>query len=80
MKLWMVVYIFNNVAMTVGPLPYDMPKCEVRRLVRQEETDAMFRAGLKLPKVEGDDREVTQADITMACVQSETRPTGDSRP
>lgn len=79
MKLWMVVYIFNEVAMSVGPLPYDMVECEQRRLVKQEETDAMFRAGLKLPKIDGDNREVTQADITTVCITSETRPVGSRK-
>jgi hypothetical protein len=74
-KLWIVVYIFGKVAMSVGPLPYDKIECEQRRLVKQEEVDAIFRTGIKLPKVQGDDREVTQADVRIACTESQERPT-----
>lgn len=93
MKLWLVVYIFNEVAMSVGPLPYDRITCDVRRLVKQEEVDAIFRGDGKLPEryvdaiFRGYDgklperdalgREVTRGDFRIACIESEERPRGN---
>lgn len=75
MKLWIVVYILNQTASTIGPLPYDMIECQQRVLVKRSEVDAAFRLhGNVLPPMGGVTKEVRPEDVRIECVESPERP------
>ena len=73
-RYWIVVYIFQHIAMTIGPLPYDRSECIKRAMVKQDEIAEKFKYGLVLPKLKGDNREVTEKDVKVVCVSSPTKP------
>lgn len=74
-KLWAVLYIFGNLSVVVGPLPYDEDECWSRLPFL-----ASFERGWaegKKPEIDG--REITRDDISQWCVRSPTRPTAPGK-
>lgn len=76
MHLWLVIRIFGNVAMSVGPLPYGIDECEVRRAERDAETDQIFIAKdlAHDPAMIIDGKRVQRGDVVTSCEMSRERP------
>lgn len=79
MKLWFVVTIFGKVSMTVGPIPSDdLARYLQYRATQWESVEALFRGGNQLPKIDGDDREITIGDVSYICHSADQRPAAGS--
>jgi len=73
MKLWLVVYIMGKVAVSVGPLPYDMDECHVRAAEKVKEFDEGFeRNADKVWTLDG--KTVSREDVKVECVETDVRP------
>lgn len=74
-KLWIVILIFGHVEGTVGPLPYGVNECRNRVAVMNAEADR--HDGNAPVMLHG--RPVSRADVSIACVYADRRPTDDAR-
>jgi hypothetical protein len=43
MKIWLILYVGNHIGGTIGPLPYDMNECYVRRDIQQSIFNKMIK-------------------------------------
>lgn len=73
MKLWLVVYIFGKVALSVGPLPYGMDECRERAAGKSAEFDEGFvRNEGKAWVLDG--KTVRRDDVDVRCLEAAERP------
>lgn len=76
MSLWLIIYTAGQIGGVVGPLPYDMAECHVRRdELRVMQADGLARGtndttGLPLTQ----DERAGIVNLSFECEHHETRP------
>lgn len=72
MKVWMVIYISGKIVGAIGPLPYDVAECEIRKETIIGHIDTGFAENADaLAKTDPD---LKRDDIEVVCVEQEERP------
>jgi hypothetical protein len=67
MKLWFIIYLYGQLAGSIGPLPYDMEECQGR--LAEIRVDLANR-----PDQVIDRTKLKPNDIKFDCLESKTRP------
>lgn len=76
MGLWMVVTLAGHLALSIGPLPYDVDECRARAAEKKAEMDRAYveKDLAHSPQMLIDGRQITMAEAVVSCVLSDKRP------
>lgn len=77
MKLFLIIMVWGQVGITIGPMPDSMPDCLAAASERMVALDKSFSERSVYPQ---NGRLVWRSDVSVACGYFAERPTGGSTP